>query len=382
MPTMPAATPKRAAVETLPSPLGFTATEYADEAAPLGYSEQHASDLYRGFFRDAAWPTARGAESFVPRVLRVLDEPHELGPVRKFLLPVAGVDAELRGFNATQHLETESVIIPMRNRRGVTHTLCVSSQIGCAMGCGFCETARMGLIRSLAAGEIVMQWHAATHQVGARIDNIVFMGMGEPLDNYDAVVQAIRVLTDHLGANLPMKRVSISTVGRLDGLERLAQLVRQPGWRKLNLAVSVNAPNDAVRSEIMPINRAMPLAELVEVLKSWPGRSSDVMCVEYVLIPGVNDRPEHADELSALLDEVRCCVNVIPYNPRTDSPWPAPAERDIDAFLRRLESNGTFCKQRKTKGRGQMAACGQLGNASIRGRRYVGLRVAAGAESG
>ncbi len=367
--------PSRAPIAELPSPLGLTAAGFVERAGPLGYSAELAAELYRRFFRENVWPDEAGEIGLVPRVGRVLSEDHELGAVRKFLLPVPGVAAAHRGFTEGTTLDTESVVIPMKNRRGVTHTLCVSSQVGCAMGCAFCETAQMGLVRSLSVAEIVQQWHAATHQLGARIDNIVFMGMGEPLDNVDAVIGAIEVLTDHLGPAVPMKRITVSTVGRLDGLERLARQVKLPGWRKLNLAVSVNAPNDEIRSSIMPINRAMPLEKLVAFLKAWPSRSSDLMCVEYVLIPGVNDADEHADELAALLREVRCCINVIPYNPRTDSPWPAPEEADVVRFLRRLEGAGAFCKRRKTKGRQKMAACGQLGNAEIRGRRFVGLAV-------
>ncbi|MFI4855309.1 MAG: 23S rRNA (adenine(2503)-C(2))-methyltransferase RlmN, partial [Phycisphaerales bacterium JB065] len=271
-------------------------------------------------------------------------------------------------------LETESVVIPMATRSGSrTYTLCVSSQVGCAMNCGFCETAQMGLIRSLDTAEIVQQWYAARHHLGHEIKNIVFMGMGEPLDNPEAVLGTIGVLTDHHGPALAMRHITISTVGRLDGLAMLRQRVQNHGWKQLNLAVSINAPNETIRSQIMPINRAMPLAKLVEMLESWPLKSSKAICAEYVLIPGVNDADEHADQLCELLKNVRCCVNVIPYNPRRDSPWPAPEEESVERFLRRLESNGQFCKRRRTKGRDTMAACGQLGTENIRGRRYVGV---------
>lgn len=369
----------QAPIESLSSPLGLTSRGFAEHAAGFGYASAHALDIYRSFFRDNAWPAQGGAQTLVPRVIRVDQDNHEHGIVRKFLLAVPGPEkAGHRGFGERTSLETESVIIPMKSKRGLTHTLCVSSQIGCAMGCGFCETAQMGLVRSLTPEEIVMQWHAATHQLGARIDNIVFMGMGEPLDNLVSVLAAIEIFTDHLGPAVPMKRVTVSTVGRVDGLRMLAERVAQPGWRKMNLAVSINAPNDRIRSRIMPINRGMPLGVLIPLLENWPSRSSDIMCCEYVLIPGVNDADAHADELAGLLGNVRCCVNVIPYNPRRDSPWPAPDEPDVLRFLHRLESNGVFCKRRKTKGRDSMAACGQLGNERIRGRRLVGLTVGLG----
>jgi 23S rRNA (adenine2503-C2)-methyltransferase len=263
----------------------------------------------------------------------------------------------------------------MRRGDEVSHTLCVSSQVGCAMGCEFCETAQMGLIRNLTVSEITQQWWAAKHHLGVHCRNIVFMGMGEPLDNPAAVLGAIEVLTDHHGAALGMKRISISTVGRLDGLAMLRDKINEHGWKRLNLAVSINAPNDAIRSQIMPINRAVPLGQLIPMLETWPTRAGGAICCEYVLIPGVNDAPEHADELTHLLRDVRCCVNVIPYNPRRDSPWPAPDEKTVDMFLARLEAAGQFCKRRVTKGRESMAACGQLGNENIRKRKLVGVTI-------
>src|SRR5262249_42285389 len=154
----------------------------------------------------------------------------------------------------------------------MTRTLCVSSQVGCAMGCTFCETAQMGLMSNLSASDIVAQWFAARFGgVGSPdITNIVFMGMGEPMDNLDAVIQAIRILTDQNGPAIPPARISVSTVGRPAGIQRLAQLARQPGFHKLRLAVSINAPNDAIRSQIMPINRSTPMAALMDAMRQWP----------------------------------------------------------------------------------------------------------------
>jgi 23S rRNA (adenine2503-C2)-methyltransferase len=321
--------------------------------------------MYQSYFR--AGPASVGRACPAPRAVTTDESPH--GEVRKFTLGVPGTQ------RVPGVLETESVVIPMQHKRGLTHTLCVSSQVGCAMGCGFCETAQMGLIRSLTVGEIVDQWVAATHALGATITNMVFMGMGEPLDNLDAVLGAIEVLTDHDGPSVAMSRISVSTVGRLDGLARLRERVAQRGWKRLNLAVSINAPNDEIRSRIMPINRSMPLADLVAAMRDWPMRPGGAICAEYVLIPGVNDADAHADELAALLKDVRCCVNVIPYNPRRNSPWEAPTEESVWRFLRRLEANGQFCKRRVTKGRTSMAACGQLGNEGIRGRKLVGVTV-------
>ncbi len=315
----------------------------------------------------------------VPRPANIQTSESDEGPVHKFLLPVPGAVDRATGAPRPE-LATESVVIPMRGRARSRWTLCVSSQVGCAMGCAFCETARMGLMRSLSVAEIVAQWWAARWHLGHEISNIVFMGMGEPLDNLDAVLGAIHVLTDHRGPALAMSHIAVSTVGRLDGLARLREQVQQPGWRRLGLAVSINAPNDEIRSQIMPINRAMPLGELVRVMEDWPLRSSAAICAEYVLIPGVNDEPEHARELAALLRKVRCCVNVIPYNPRRGSPWPAPDEASVDRFMDTLRTSGQYCKRRRTKGRDTMSACGQLGSEHIRGRRFVSLGTPTGAD--
>ncbi|MBA4028925.1 MAG: RNA methyltransferase [Planctomyces sp.] len=324
------------------------------------------------------------------------------GEVVKFTQRVAGRTAQ------DPELQTESVLIPMIGTRRVrSYTLCVSSQVGCAMGCVFCQTAQMGLVRSLSAAEIVGQWWAAQHAIerpdpGAAIRNIVFMGMGEPLDNLQQVLGAVGVLTDTRGPAVAISRVTLSTVGRVDGLRLLAQRVRQPGWHRLRLAVSLNAPDDATRSALMPINRAMPLAALRAELESWPVFSGTHQCLEYVLIPGVNDRPEHAEMVASFVlgsefaasagagaggryagptyagPRLRAMVNLIPYNPRQGSPWPAGDEETAERFMERLKGFGVFVKRRRTKGRLTMAACGQLGTLAL-GRRRVPLRVSAAA---
>jgi 23S rRNA (adenine2503-C2)-methyltransferase len=322
-------------------------------------------------------------------------------------LPVLGQGG---GGGGAGGLETESVLIPMVGKRRVlAYTLCVSSQVGCAMGCTFCQTAQMGLVRSLSCAEIVGQWFAARHLVrrpdaGAELRNIVFMGMGEPMDNLAEVLAAVEVLTDRRGPGVAMSRVTISTVGRVDGIEKLASHVRAPGWHRLGLAISVNAPSDAARSRIMPVNRAMPLGRLRAALERYPLWASRHLMLEYVLIPGENDGPEHADMMASFVlgsstraeaeaaglpycelpegawlpryegPRLAACVNVIPYNPRESSPWPAPSEESVEAFCGRLSGYGVYVKRRRTKGRDQMAACGQLGNLAYRRVRGVAGR--------
>jgi len=330
------------------NPLGMTLGEFAAASGPILGGERGMRDAYRGMFE-----TQDCASSDIPHsALRI---PHSVHPVVRHVR-----DGELIKFiqRRPDGLEIESVIIPMRRGDLRWTSLCVSSQVGCAMGCTFCETAQLGLLKSLTAAEIVGQVVAARTVFDADVRNVVFMGMGEPFDNFDEVIQAVRVMSEPAGLSIGKSRITISTVGRVDGIRRLATL----GWRRINLAVSLNAPNDEIRSRIMPINRAEPMSELRAALLAYPLRKCQFFMIEYVLIPGVNDAPAHARELAAFLRPMKCCVNVIPYNPRLASPWPAPSEESVVEFIDCLNTAGQFCKRRITKGREHMAACGQLGN--------------------
>jgi 23S rRNA (adenine2503-C2)-methyltransferase len=264
----------------------------------------------------------------------------------------------------------ESVHIPMAE----WSTLCVSSQVGCARACAFCETARMGFVRNLAAEEMVAQWAVLRFEAGAEPRNIVFMGMGEPFDNFDAVVRAVDILSDPRGPDIPKRRISVSTAGHVDGIRRLARLEDahpDAAYRTLHLAVSLNAPDDALRDRLMPINRLWPLAELKSALLEAPQcRIKDALYIEYVLIPGVNDGDEHAEKLIRWMEGMEAKVNLIPYHPRGQSPWEAPGDETVDRFHGLIRSAGRECRTRKSRGRGIAAACGMLG------RRSPGSRTA------
>lgn len=354
---------------------------------------------YRRLFRNGETDHLRRVEpAFVPPTIKsTQSEPCLEGELLKFTQAVPGTQIGTGDTTRVfDELSTESVVIPMIGKTGrKTFTLCVSSQVGCAMGCTFCETAQMGLIRSLTPGEIVSQWFAATHLLQRRPANIVLMGMGEPMDNIDNVLAAIAVLKDHNGVGLPVSKVTISTVGRVDGIHRLAEKLHEPGWHRLNLALSLNAPNDAVRSEIMPINRRWNMAALRDSLLAFPIYGGGKLCVEYVLIPGVNDTREHAAEVADFLEPInthyrqvkrathagdspRVLLNLIPYNPRRNSPWPAPSEEAVEAFMSWVIERGIFVKRRRTKGRDLMGACGQLGSQEIRGRKLVQVSLPGG----
>jgi 23S rRNA (adenine2503-C2)-methyltransferase len=259
-------------------------------------------------------------------------------------------------------LEIESVIIPMGARQNTWRTLCVSSQIGCARGCTFCQTAQMGLLRNLTVAEILGQVAAARQIFGADVRNVVFMGMGEPMDNLDNVIASIVAMHDDRVHQIPRRRITVSTVGKCEGIRRLGRL----GWRRLNLAVSLNASNDEIRSRIMPINRLEPMAALREAIASYPVRAGGHVLIEYVMIRGVNDRLEHARELVAYLAGLHTVINLIPYNPREESPFEPPDESSLVAFQAAVMEAGQLIFRRNTKGRSAMAACGQLGNLELR----------------
>jgi 23S rRNA (adenine2503-C2)-methyltransferase len=273
-------------------------------------------------------------------------------------------------------MESESVVIPMRQYK----SLCVSSQVGCKMGCTFCETAQMGYLRSLDAGEIVAQVMFARHVLKEPVENVVFMGMGEPMDNLDNVLQAVRILSDQRGLNIAQSAITVSTVGHVDGIRRLAALAAEPppaGFSRLRLAVSLNAPNDEIRSRIMPINRQWPLAELKAALKDFPlHRKGDFLFMEYVLLAGVNDTQEHALQVADYLRDLKACVNLIPYNPRLDSPFGRPDKDGVARFYHWLMEAGQYCRVRGTKGKDAMAACGQLGNRDLKRARKAAAAAA------
>jgi len=365
--------------------MGMTLEAYQEACVREGVGPGRAKEAYQAVYRDGAMESPP-AKITIPAIVTRCEEAVDEGTTIKFVqrLPNPAHRLVDRGIDFD---DIESVIIPMIGRSGrKTHTLCVSSQVGCALGCEFCETAQMGLIRSLSAAEIVAQWWAARFIEGIEIDNIVFMGMGEPMDNLDAVLGAIACLTDRTGASIPMNAITISTVGRVDGLERIKEQVQKPGWKRLGLALSLNASNDVVRSALMPINKKWNMQRLQAILLELREvRGGRKIMIEYVLIPGVNSEDVHADELAEwmepfLKDPTRekgkghsGLLNVIPYNPRRDSPWDAPSDELIDRFVKRLMGHGVFVNQRRTKGRDSMAACGQLGTAEIRRRKLISL---------
>ncbi|WP_109485463.1 23S rRNA (adenine(2503)-C(2))-methyltransferase RlmN [Occallatibacter savannae] len=240
-------------------------------------------------------------------------------------------------------------------------TICVSSQVGCAVNCQFCLTAKLGLQRNLTAGEIAGQVVAVLDRHGVEIGkdrvNLVFMGMGEPFLNYDNFMQGVRLLVEEVG--LSPQRMTVSTSGIVPGIERFAQ---EPAEIRPKLAISLNAPNDQVRSEVMPINRKWPIEAVVDAVRGVKLRARERVTFEYVLLGGVTDQPKHAAEVARLVRRtgLPAKVNLIAWNPGPGVPYSTPSEDAVETFRRALGAEGVPVYLRRPRGRDIYAACGQL----------------------
>ena len=251
------------------------------------------------------------------------------------------------------HRQVEAVFIPDTPRM----TFCVSTQVGCAMGCLFCLTGKMGLVRHLSAGEIASQVRILAHHLGLADTsfNVVLMGMGEPLHNYDETMAALRILTNASGFGIAPRRITLSTVGLVPALERLAAEPVMP-----NLAISLHATTEEQRERLVPINRRYPLADLIAACRRLPVKHRRRITFEYVLLGDVNDSSEDASRLAALLANMRAKVNVIPLNEAPGIPYRRPSDARVNAFARALAARGVTVMVRKSRGRDIRAACGQL----------------------
>lgn len=294
---------------------------------------------------------AKLAACAVVTPLQLLSKQESTDGTIKWLFDVGGGDA------------IETVYIPEHDRG----TLCVSSQAGCAVGCRFCSTGHQGFSRNLTTGEIIAQLWFAEHTLRKRaghddrvISNVVMMGMGEPLQNYSALVPALRTMLDDHGYGLSRRRVTVSTSGVVPMMDRLA--IDCP----VALAVSLHAPNDELRNSLIPLNRKYPVAELLDAcLRYLPNAPRDFVTFEYCMLDGVNDQPEHADELVSLLKShgargVPCKINLIPFNPFPDSGLTCSPPAAVAAFASRLLKANVVTTVRKTRGDDIDAACGQL----------------------
>ena len=272
---------------------------------------------------------------------------------------VSSDGTEKLALRLTDGIVIECVMIPEDNH----WTICVSSQAGCAMGCRFCHTATMGFLRDLEVSEIVSQVLIPLREFPERkVRNVVFMGMGEPLLNYDNVVKAINILTDPLGPGISRRRITVSTCGIIPGIARL--------WddTHVGLALSLNAATDDKRNLIMPVNTRYSLAELKHALMNYPLPRRSRITLEYVLLRDINDSIDDARQLVELSRGLRVKVNLIPFNPWPGAPYRAPEENAVEAFRNYLSSRRIATMLRTKRGDDIMAACGQLAGGWMNGK--------------
>lgn len=345
---------------------GLKRSQLQDLCRQLCLAPLHADDIFRSAYKELSLEPWK--KNGLPKQLskRLQDWTLKVLEIDKQL--VSSYDRSVKFlFRLSDGQLIESVLMPERNRV----TLCVSSQVGCAQACSFCHTGRMGLKRNLKVEEIVAQlveanrwmidhpeWKSAlNYPDNTKVSNLVFMGMGEPLDNVENLLAAIEIMTDPYGLALAPKRISVSTAGHLEGLEIL--FTRMP---KISVALSLHATNDKERSRLMPINRKWPLEELLFSFKKHYENCGARNCllIQYTVIHGVNDSMRHADEMIDLLSDLPVKVNLIPLNPIEASRFEGPAPEALANFRDRLHQAGYRVMIRYSKGQDISAACGQL----------------------
>ena len=347
--------------------LGLSAAELEQAVVAAGMPKFRARQLWR-------WVWRHGLTSF--------EEMSDLGkPVRQtfsemFSLARPAVTSRMVSSDGTikwllrfpDGNEAETVYIPDRDRG----TLCVSSQVGCTLTCSFCHTGTQKLVRNLTVGEITGQVMLAMDELGdwpagkpdRRLTNIVLMGMGEPLFNYDNVAKAMRIIMSGEGVGLSKRRITLSTSGVVPEIARCGAELG------VNLAISLHAVRDELRDELVPINRKYPLAELIEACRNYPGLSNARRITwEYVMLDGVNDSDADCAALLRLIRGIPSKLNLIPFNPWPGSPYECSSDKRIEAFAAKVLKAGYASPVRTPRGRDILAACGQLKSASERSRR-------------
>jgi 23S rRNA (adenine2503-C2)-methyltransferase len=312
----------------------------------------HARQLYRWIYKrgvtdfDRMTDLSKSLRARLPREFTistpaVISDEHSIDGTRKFVLQLG--DGK----------RIESVFIPDTP----SMTFCISTQVGCAMACGFCLTGKMGLVRHLTAAEIAGQVRVlatATNLLDFPF-NIVLMGMGEPLHNYDNTMKALRMLHAEHGLAISPRRITLSTVGIVPGLEKLAREPLMP-----NLAISLHATTEEQRTMLVPPNRKYPLAQIIDTCKRFPLKNRSRITFEYVMLAGVNDSPDDARRLVKLLSGIKAKVNLIPLNPAPGIPYERPSDERVDRFAQILVDRHLTVSIRKSRGRDIRAACGQL----------------------
>ena len=355
-------------VPSKPSAWSILPREWKPQCKELGLPAFRADQIVTGLYQNFAqsWQEI----TTLPANLReLLSERYGFSPLETIHRHDSsdGVQKLLLGCADGERIET--VLIPSKGRV----TQCISTQVGCDFRCAFCASGQLGCVRDLTAGEIVAQVMAAcqlmrpsaseekpspdpgSKMVLPRPSNIVVMGMGEPFDNYDNVLRALRIINDQKGLSIGARHITLSTCGVVPGIRRLSEEGIQ-----FELSVSLHAPDDAIRSQLMPVNRRWPVAELLDTCRAYTEKTGRVVTFEYTLVDGLNDRPNHAEALIRLLRHIPCKVNLIPLSPVEGADFKRPEDRVCLAFLDTLLKAKINTTLRKSRGRDVEAACGQL----------------------
>jgi 23S rRNA (adenine2503-C2)-methyltransferase len=335
---------------------GLTRDELKNAIKEMGLPGFRADQLWRWVQVQVAgeWSSMT---NLGPALQARLDEAFELNPTRleKTHQDASGTIKLLLTLADGESIET--VLIPSEDRR----TVCVSSQVGCKYNCAFCASGKGGFRRNLETAEIVDQVRQAARYWKERVSNVVFMGIGEPFDNYDAVLKAVRILNDPEGLGIGARRMTISTAGVIPGIQRL------PGENiQVELSVSLHSPDNDLRTKLMPVNRKYPLPELIAACAAYTRETKRIITFEYTLIRGVNDSKEQALALAGLLKSFLCRVNLIPLSPVPEYPHTGPLPETLDLFLETLNRQGINATCRFSRGKGVNAACGQLRLGALR----------------
>lgn len=331
--------------------LSMTFEELSDEFAAIGYPKFRAKQVYEWLHRHLAGDYDEMTN--LPKNLREdLKKRFPLINCKIIKKQVSKLDNTVKYlFELHDGDYIESVV--MKYKYG--YTICVSSQVGCKMGCAFCASTLGGFKRSLNAGEILSQLYTAQKDVGERISHIVLMGMGEPLDNFDNVMRFLELVTDEKGNNLSMRNISLSTCGIVPKIEGLLDRHLQ-----LTLSISLHAPSDEIRSKIMPINKRYPVDGLLKICKKYTQETSRRISFEYSMLSGFNDSDECAKLLASKLKGMLCHVNLIPVNEVAESPYKPSTPERIERFIQILSKNGINATVRRKLGSDIDASCGQL----------------------
>ena len=326
---------------------GKTLTELQEVAKELGLPEFAAKQMTDWLYKKDV-SLVDEMTNLSKKARELLNEIYEIGTTAPTKVQQSSDGTKKYLFPTLQHKFVETAMIPERDRV----TVCVSSQVGCKMGCLFCMTAKQGFQGQLSAGEIVNQIKSIDE--AGEVSNIVYMGMGEPFDNLDEVLKSIEILTSEWGFAMSPRRITVSTIGIIPGMLRFLE------ESEAHLAVSLHTPFNDERRNLMPVQVAYPVEEVIDEIKNWEFGGQRRISFEYILFEGLNDTPRHVKELARLLDGLRCRINLIRFHPVPGTPLKSPNEKTIQQFKEELNKKGIFTSIRASRGEDIYAACGLL----------------------